>query len=320
MLALLCYREGCCTIFIIVNGIFQKTLKQCFRLWAECVRYSEVIMFCSGLMKDPTPLVEHCYEMYIEKEVKEVRTGKSDEEEERELTAQGKSPYDRSLFDSLYNESTVKLPGSAQHNRYINCCNQDRTKVYTPSQYYEFVAMKEDVEWNRGSETVIPECVININMGDESVTNSLLTTCFKISEKQPVTDLLMEEVRCEDLTVKAPIMSSKAVSLNLIRCILPVSYLRGIIHQLFECSHTLQSLELSDMDSKPIEKDLDQLLERLVSFHESGKAGSNLMLVIGGYADERSYVSQEFVDKWRPRCERIKSIDCQLIGDTQVNY
>ena len=276
-------------------------------------------MVCCGLMKNPVPLVEHCYEMYIEYEVKEMKTDDVDEAE-RQLTAQGKSPHGTSLFDSLYNESTVKLPGSAQHNRYINYYNHnhnhDTTKVYTPSRYYKFIKMKEAVELNIGSETVIPECcIVIIIVPDENVTNSLLTTCFKISEKQPIADLWMEAVRCDDLTVKAPTMSSRAVSFVLVKCILPVSYWRDIIRQLFECIHTLQYLGLSGMDLKPIEKDIDELLERLVSFHESGKARSKLWLDIGGDCEQRGNLSQEFVYKWRQRCKRIKSIDYSGIGD-----
>ena len=279
-------------------------------------------MFCSGIMKDPTPLVEHCYEIYIENEVKVTRTGEVDEAE-REFKARRKNPHDMwdvmSLFYSLYKESTVKLPSSAQHNKYINYFdhydNRNMTKVYTPSRYYRFHNMKKDVELNRGSETVIPECIMDIIAPNESVTKSLLTTCFKISEKQPITDFMMHEVRCDDLTgVNAPIMSSRAASLHLYQCDLPVSYLRDIIHQLFECSHTLQYLNLEAMDLKPIEKDIDELLEGLVSFHESGKARSKLLLGMGGYENE-SNLSQEFVDKWRPRCKRIKSIDCSRIGD-----
>ena len=142
-------------------------------------------MFCCGLMKDPTPLVEHCYEMYIEKEVNVMRTDEYDDEAERELEVQAKDPDDMSLFTSLYNESHVELPGGAHHNRYINKYNHeynhDMTPVYTPSQYYKFYNMKEDVELYRRSETEIPECIMVVNNPDESVTKSLLTTCHKIS-------------------------------------------------------------------------------------------------------------------------------------------
>ena len=95
-------------------------------------------MFCCGLMKDPTPLVEHCYEMYIEKELYDLRAAEIDEEVERQLEAQGKNLYDMSLFDSLYNESNVKLPGHARQNRYINDYNHGwllghNTSVHTQS-------------------------------------------------------------------------------------------------------------------------------------------------------------------------------------------
>ena len=237
----------------------------------------------------------------------------------KQLKAQGKYPGDMSLFDSLYNESTVKLSGHPRKNRHINIYrnsdNHDTTPVYTPSQYYVFVNIKEDVVLDRGPETEIPECVMYVSNPYESVTKSLLTTCHNILEKQPITDLYLARVRCEDLTVKAPTMSSKAASLIIHQCALPVSYFRGIIRQLFECTHTLQRLDLRFMDLKPIEKDLGELLERLVSFHESGEAQISLWLGIGSDKRLRSNLSQEFVDKWRPRCKKIKSIDCRLIGD-----
>ena len=126
----------------------------------------------------------------------------------------------------------------------------------------------------------------------------------------------MDEVRCDDLTeVKALIMSSRAVSLLLSGCVLPVSYLRDIIHQLFECTYTLQRLTLFDMDLKPIEEDIDELLEGLVSFHESGQAQIKLCLWIGRVKNERRNLSRAFIDKWTPCCKKIKSIHCWRIGD-----
>ena len=281
-------------------------------------------MFCCGLMEDPTPLVDHCCEMFIERRVNLLRTDYIDEEAERRLKAQGKDPLDMSLFDSLYNESSVKLPGHARHYRYINKYNHKynhhMTPVYTPSRYCEFWNMKE--KFYRGPETEIPERIMVIGDRDQSVIKSVLTTCRKISEDQRVTDLKMEEVRCEDLTeVKAPILSRRAASLQLLQCALPVSYLRDIIHQLLECTRTLQKLELSFMDLRQIEEDIDELLERVVSFHESGKAQIKLVLDIGGdEEDGLSNLSQNFADKWRPCIERIKSINCRWMGDDKANH
>ena len=54
------------------------------------MRYEEVIGFACGLLKNPIPLVEFIYEMYIERQLDEARTGQWDKEAARELSAQGR--------------------------------------------------------------------------------------------------------------------------------------------------------------------------------------------------------------------------------------
>ena len=278
-------------------------------------------MFCCGLMEDPTPLVEHCYEMFIEIERNELGAGEIDIEGERQLEAQGKNPGDTSLFKSLYSESKVTLPGHPLHNKYINRYNQlyydDAAPVYTPSQYYKFANMKEDIVLEHsGSEAEIPECMMDITDPDESVRKSLLTTCRTISEVQAVADLRMEEVRCEDLTAAdAPRISGNVRSVCLIRCALPVSYLRSIVNQLLDCGATLQRLDMSYMDLSGAEKDLDELLERIVSLHERGEAQSSLILCMIGIENEWTNLSQEFKQKWNKRCKKVKSIDSRIYDD-----
>ena len=275
----------------------------------------------SGLMDNPIPLLAHCYEIYIKNYLDGMRTGTyGDEEAERQLKEEGKNSGDMSLFDSLYRESTVQLPGRPLRNQYINQYNHlyddDTTPVYRPSQFYDFAYMKKEVVLGEVRGTEIPECAMVVTDPDESVKKSLLKTCRKISEHQAVTDLSMEEVRCESLTAEElPLISAHARSLILIQCTLPMCYLRYIVRQLSQSVHTLQNLELSDMDLNPIEKELDELLERLVSHHESGKAQSKLILIIGGDKEEPSNLSQEFVKKWTQRCEGIESITRCDIGD-----
>ena len=271
-------------------------------------------------MDDPIPLLAHCYEMYIEKELNMSRIStEGDEEAERQLKDEGKDEHDMSLFDSLYRESRVPLPDRPLHNKYINFYNHahddDTTPVYTPSQYYEFIRMKKDVVLEEVRETEIPECAMAVTDPDESVTKSLLKTCRKISEHQKVTDLYMEEVRCESSTLEElPLISAHTRSVNLIRCALPMSYLRYLFRQLSQSVNTLQYLNLEGMDLKPIETELDKLLERLVSHHESGKAQSKLILMIIGSKEEPTNLSEEFVNKWTERCEGIESITRCTIG------
>ena len=281
-------------------------------------------MFMSGLIDDPTQLVEHCYEMYIERKVNMYQTGTyTDKIAERKLKAEGKNKNDMSLFDSLYKESRVQLPGRPLHNQYINYYNhlyaEHTTPVYKPSQYYRFVGMEKDVVLEEVQGTEISECAMRVMNPDESVTKSLLKTCHMISEHQAVTDLEMHDVRCESSTAEElPLIRAHARSarlVNLIRCALPMSYLRHILHQLSQSVDTLQFLNLEDMDLKLIETELDELLEWLVSHHESGKAQSKLILTIVGSEEEPTNLSQDFVDKWTRLCKGIESITPCDIGD-----
>ena len=271
-------------------------------------------MFMSGLMEDPTLLVTHCYEMYIEREVNRFATGTyTDEIANRQLEAEGKSTVNMRLFDSLYKESRVQLLGRPLRNQYINYYNHlyadDMTPVYKLSQYYKFIGMEKDVVLEEVRGTEIPECAMTVTDPDESVTKSLLKTCRKISEHQVVANLQMYAVRCGSLTEdELPLISAHARSVILTRCALPMCYWGYLFRQLSQSVNTLQSLVLSFMDLKPIETELDELLERLVSHHESGEAQSKLILIIGGSKKEPSDLSQEFVNKWTQRCEGIKSI------------
>ena len=51
---------------------------------------------------------------------------------------------------------------------------------------------------------------------------------------------------------------------------------------------------------------LDELLEDLV-----GLAQRKLWLVLRGYTHPTS-LSEEFMEKWRNRCEKVDSIDCKI--------
>ena len=54
-----------------------------------------------------------------------------------------------------------------------------------------------------------------------------------------------------------------------------LTILATLLHQ---CGTTLQSLGLWGMNLQPVEKELDELLEVLVSHHQEGRAHGKLML------------------------------------------
>ena len=87
----------------------QKTLKEFFPSWEHIRIQEEVIGFTCGLMKDPTPLVDHVYEAYVETfcNVFNPACVDSNAKTQRRLLAEGKDIFDVSLFNILYTESTV---------------------------------------------------------------------------------------------------------------------------------------------------------------------------------------------------------------------
>ena len=281
-----------------------------------------MVIFTVGLMKDPRPLVDHIYEMWIEDYLNNMRTNR------------GYAPsIDMHLFKSLYTESTA-LPGDALHNKYINYYNHGEderekipfdTTVYFPSRVYHFLQMQEGVVLKDPlpEATQIPHCAMWIWEPDEAATNTLLSTCSRIFKQQSVTDLAMYTVTCNDSTVDAPRMLNIR-SVVLYNCGLPDRYLRKILRGLFGSGESLEKLELRYIDLSPFEGLLDELLEDLVSHHEAraraGLTQRKLWLELTGEEDDiLSNLSDAFVEKWRACCSGISSIQC-YIGDRDVDY
>ena len=285
--------------------MFQETLNQLFPSWQAVQRYREVVIFTTGLMKDPTPLLQHIYEMYIKDYLNWMRAG--------DLLH-----IDKDLFKSMYSECTVPLPEHMLHNKFINYYNLtlddlmnrpgDTTPIYFPSRVYHFGFMKEVPTLSdiKEQEAEIPECAMTIFNPDVKVMESLLTQCQMISEHQPVTDLFMDNVYCDGASAEALKLSKSMQSLSFWDCKLLTHFMRDIFQQLHDCV-TLRLLRLWEMDLRKVEKDLDRLLDNLVSYHEKGSSQTKLKLVI-----LRSKLSEDFLKKWNERCKGIGSIDCHI--------
>ena len=106
------------------------------------------VLFAVGLMSDPTPLVDHVYQMWIGWYVNELTHIYEDEYEDRVIDR-----YSKDIFKAIYTESKVQLPGDALHNQYINyyCPNyytekssSDKENVTTPSKVYVYSNMLSD--------------------------------------------------------------------------------------------------------------------------------------------------------------------------------
>ena len=163
----------------------------------------------------------------------------------------------------------------------------------------------------------VPTCSMVIVQPDPQVTDTLLSTCHRISQFQAVTDLWIQKVKCQGHSTEAPIMSRNAVSVNLAECDLPVDFLRSLLHQLVDC-HSLQILRLSVINLREVQKDLDVLLESLVGHHKRAVSPANdqnieesisphhqreLMLFL-----VKTNVTERFKKKWSQRCWGIPSL------------
>ena len=103
-------------------------------------------------------------------------------------------------------------------------------------------------------------------------------------------------------------------SLCLCQCKFRNDFVEKILRQLIEChrGETLQRLWLLLMDLRPFEPLLDELLEDLVAHHEAGLAQRKLWLRLEGGTYQPTNLSEEFVEKWRNRCEKVDSIYCGI--------
>ena len=195
----------------------------------------EVIPFTVGFMEDPGPLVDHVYQIFI-----------------AEMLKRDDIYVDMDLFQAIYRESRVQLPGTPLHNNNFNYYNhyledrrqrpRDTTPIYIPSRYYFFIAMKEDVQCNIPpieNNSDQPECRIDINNPDESVTHSLLTVCREISQHQRITYLHMSDVTCSDHVREDELfnLSENTRYVRVRDCKLPLDIINHMMQQLHKCKH-----------------------------------------------------------------------------------
>ena len=121
----------------------KQQLRSLLPSWPQVKEHRQVVLFAVGLMSNPTSLVDHVYQLYIESKLEHM---KNDMYYHRSLV-------DRDLLKSLYTESKVQLTGNALHNQHINCYDheqedqfkrqRDNTSIYIPNKVYEFTHMKE---------------------------------------------------------------------------------------------------------------------------------------------------------------------------------
>ena len=200
-------------------------------------KHREVVLFACGLMSDPTPLVDHVYQKWINAYLEGIPKGEYDRYDEY---GEYRYEYDTDLLEALYAESNVQLPGSALHNNNINYYKDRKISsytqhVYTPSKMYVFLYMTANVFckfYKSEQEANIPECTMMIRSPNEAVSDSLLVACKQISKYQPIVDMRMFDVSWK----YHPDLSENAHSLVLQSSKLPLQPLNHLIHKLSQCN------------------------------------------------------------------------------------
>ena len=293
--------------------VFQATLEQMFPFWEDVKKLEDVVIFTCGLMESPIPLVDHAYELYTLRELTWAQTNTWDKQREKDLRSQGEDVLDKRLYNSLYAESKVPLPGKPFHNHHINLFNDKEDNqnqaITILSKVYWFDNMKKHVRLDikqsmkQGMKQNISEiAMLGIFNPARELTKGLFSTWRKLSGLQPLTELFMRKVRNQDLTKQdVPELSKNAHSLWVIDSELPVAFWRNILQQLIGCP-TLQLLWLQETNVGDVEEDLDKLLESIMSIHHQRK----LTLFL------QNKLSERFKVKWRNRCEGIRNIKCDV--------
>ena len=212
----------------------------------EVKQLEEVVLFSVGLMSDPTPLVDHVYQVRRNRLLKLLRKGELDEDNEEMIIRMGKNIHDFSLFESIYKESVMRLPGSALHNQHVNIYHgDDATPLFLPSESFEFQQIEVDIRCTLIPSEVIDgdlNSVIIASFTNDASSRRLLNTIGEISQLQPIGDLCLNY--CRDPTSKVQLrMSNNAQSIHLWNCNLAESTLGNLLKQLSNSS-TLSRINL----------------------------------------------------------------------------
>ena len=291
----------------IIFYCLQKTLKELFPSWENAVRYEEVIAFTCGLMKNPGPLLNHVYEIFIEWWVNLfIFCGYVRKKERSWLRPQEIDIYGVNLLHSIYTESTIPLVGTPLHNQHVYYSRNDKKELITLSKLYLFGFVSDDdipdvksADEYRSEE--VPESILAIGEPDAAATKSLLSACCEISKLQPVYRLLMTDVYCNDLAPTDLLTISKnARSVHITHCYLPMHFWKSVLHQLSNCvnlrSLWLRSINVNEMQ---FEVELDKLLDNLESKGKAPHLKTEVRL-------QPSNLSEKFMTKWSGPCSGIR--------------
>ena len=197
-------------------------------------------MFTVGLKADPTPLVNYVYQVCYDRMIKMWLTGKHDSDIEDKLKREGKSINNFEVYEILYKESGIELPGTALHNQHINFYSgSDTSPVQIPSKQFVFRSPKQTTAFTipglkrEHFQREFPDSVILSTQTDDVVANALLNSVRRISKLQPIGHLVMFDIKCEDIEDTDVFnMSKKAQSIHLMNCVFPDLTLDHLLQQI----------------------------------------------------------------------------------------
>ena len=191
-------------------------------------------------MADPTPLIDHVYDLWIERHLRLTRYGQVEYDNEEKLRRLGKNVKQVRFFQSLYKESTIELPGTAYHNQYINCYFEgDASPVYLPSRLFLFHNMNKSIGCfaiqENGNENVkiqVTDSIFVCSQSNEEASSSF-NQIRRISQLQPISDLWFYNISWNDTdNTEVFNISHRARSIYLLNCVLPAAMLGHILQQI----------------------------------------------------------------------------------------
>ena len=230
-------------IFVII--FFQATLKNFLPSFDDVLKHVNTIIFTCGQMPCPTHLVDHIFEACIQRCSDVLRTIQFKTSVLHSLENLRTEIEKTRLLQLLYTESRVPLPGEPLHNQYINIYTPpDICPLFLPSRLYAFFYTRKYFPINNyiNSQNTVrnQECVIVIRSPDHQITNWLLSGCHKITRYQRITDLLLQQVKCEKSTEHDLFnMSENARCVSIQKCMLPHEVLTHLMQQLSKCRKML---------------------------------------------------------------------------------
>ena len=203
------------------------------------MKQKEVVVFTCGLLPDPTPLVDLAYTLHISENI---YCGS-------ECQHLGHGAV---LFESLYRESNIALPGHHFQNQFINYYKQSYFRdisgsadrlypnhpIYRPSRVFVFSSLITAVALGGMDKYKdITDSEIFICQTIAPLPDNMFPTCCRISEDQPIAKLVLNQVTFRDTTEPCMIkISEKNFRLVMHLVAMPIRFMTHLMEPISQAS------------------------------------------------------------------------------------